>query len=99
MMRRRDSVPLRWTPTSAQADFLVDMLTARLPHARIAQRLNIDEATLRSYLARLAAAEDFAPRQTAVRRKTVPSSLPRPCAGDRLELKTPAAPERLMRGF
>ena len=36
---------------------LVDMLTARLPAARIAQRLNIDVATLRSYLARLRAAE------------------------------------------
>jgi hypothetical protein len=59
-MRHRecDCVALRWTPTRAQADLLVDMLTARLDRAKIAQRLNIDEATLRSYLERLAAAED-----------------------------------------
>jgi DNA-binding CsgD family transcriptional regulator len=49
---------MRWTPTSAQAELLIDMLTARLPAARIAQRLNIDVATLKAYLERLAAAED-----------------------------------------
>jgi hypothetical protein len=49
---------MRWTPTHAEAELLVDMLTARLPAARIAQRLNIDVATLRSYMAGLAAAED-----------------------------------------
>jgi DNA-binding CsgD family transcriptional regulator len=45
---------MRWTPAHAEAELLVDMLTARLPAARIAQRLNIDVATLRSYMARLA---------------------------------------------
>jgi DNA-binding GntR family transcriptional regulator len=57
-MRRPED---RWTPTRAQGEWLIDALTARLPPAKIAQRLNIDEATLRSYLERLRAADD-APR-------------------------------------
>jgi hypothetical protein len=57
-MRHRDSVALRWAPTGAQADLLVDMLTARLDRAKIAAALGIDVATLRSYLERLAAAQD-----------------------------------------
>jgi predicted transcriptional regulator len=52
-------MPKRWTPTREQAELLIDMLTARLPPARIAQRLNIDVATLRSYLERLRAAEKW----------------------------------------
>jgi hypothetical protein len=53
-----NGVALRWTPTKQEAEPLIDMLTARLPAARIAQRLNIDTATLIEYLARLAAAQD-----------------------------------------
>lgn len=55
---RGDSAALRWTPTRAQAELLIDMLTARLPAEKIAQRLNVDVAALKEYLARLAAAED-----------------------------------------
>jgi hypothetical protein len=57
-MPRRDSIALRWRPTRAQAELLIDMQTARLPAATIAAALGIDVATLRSYLERLAAAED-----------------------------------------
>jgi hypothetical protein len=51
-MQRKD-----WTPTSGQADWLIDALTARLDRAKIAAILGIDVATLRSYLERLEAAE------------------------------------------
>jgi hypothetical protein len=54
-MRRRE---LRWTPTSEQAELLVDMLTARLDRAKIAAALGIDVETLVDYLERLAAAQD-----------------------------------------
>jgi hypothetical protein len=54
-MRRRE---LRWTPTSEQAELLVDMLTARLDRAKIASALGIDVETLVDYLERLAAAQD-----------------------------------------
>ena len=47
-----------WSPPREQAELLVDMMTARLPVERIAQRLNVDVETLAEYLARLAAAED-----------------------------------------
>jgi hypothetical protein len=48
----------RWTPTKAEADLLVDMLTARLAPAKIAKALYIDVRTLRAYLARLSAAAE-----------------------------------------
>jgi hypothetical protein len=57
-MPRENSDPLRWSPTMEQAELLIDCLTARLPAARIAQRLNIDTNTLIRYLERLAAARD-----------------------------------------
>jgi len=36
----------RWTPTKAEAELLVDMLTARLSQAKIAKALYIDVRTL-----------------------------------------------------
>ena len=48
----------RWTPTKAEADLLVDMLTARLSQAKIAKALYIDVRTLKAFLARLDAAAD-----------------------------------------
>jgi len=46
----------RWTPTKAEAELLVDMLTARLPPEKIARTLYIDVRTLKAYLVRLSAA-------------------------------------------
>ena len=48
----------RWTPAKAEADLLVDMMTARLAPAKIAKALYIDVRTLRAYLARLSAAAE-----------------------------------------
>jgi hypothetical protein len=48
----------RWTPTKAEADLLVDMLTARLAPAKIAKTLYIDVRTLTAFLARLSAAAE-----------------------------------------
>ena len=48
----------RWTPTKAEADLLVDMMTARLAPAKIAKALYIDVRTLTAYLARLSAAAE-----------------------------------------
>jgi hypothetical protein len=48
----------RWTPTKAEAELLVDMLTARLAPAKIAKTLYIDVRTLTAYLARLSAAAE-----------------------------------------
>jgi len=36
----------RWAPTKAEAELLVDMLTARLSQAKIAKALYIDVRTL-----------------------------------------------------
>jgi hypothetical protein len=55
-MPREDSE--KWRPTRSEQELLIDMLTARLDRAKIVAALGIDEATLRSYLERLAAAED-----------------------------------------
>ena len=54
---RRETVP-GWRPADPQADgLLVDMLTARLPLALIAEPFGVDVDTLRDYLERLDAAE------------------------------------------
>ena len=48
----------RWAPTKAEAELLVDMLTARLSQAKIAKALYIDVRTLKAFLARLSAAAE-----------------------------------------
>src|SRR5580704_16237752 len=48
----------KWHPTKAEASLLVDLLVARMPKAKIAEFLHIDERTLAAYMHRLSAAAD-----------------------------------------
>ena len=48
----------KWHPTKAEASLLVDLLVARMPKAKIAEFLHIDEPTLAAYMHRLSAAAD-----------------------------------------
>lgn len=47
-----------WHPTKAEADLFVDMLTARIPLAKVAAFFHIDVQTLTAFLHRLSAAVD-----------------------------------------
>ena len=47
-----------WRPTKPEADLLIDMLTARMPKAKIAAFLYIDVRTLTAFMHRLSAAAD-----------------------------------------
>ena len=52
--------PAGWRPDKDQAEMFADMVLARMPIALIAGRFGTDAATLRGYLARLAAADTYA---------------------------------------
>jgi hypothetical protein len=50
---------MRFTPTLAQLELLVDLQTAKMPLAVIAARLGVDEAAFKAWMARLDIARDY----------------------------------------
>jgi hypothetical protein len=48
-----------FTPTTAQLELLAELQTARMPKALMAQRLGVDLADFKAWLARLVAARDY----------------------------------------